>query len=106
MKQEQSETTVTGTKRRKSRVHSAKEKTQAVLSLWSGRRNTASLTRALEVPWAMISSWEKRALTGMLTALDPMWQKEKETQPVLPKRLEKLIEKVAEPSMVTEEAAK
>lgn len=98
MKQEQKDATVPVTKRRKSSVHSAKEKAQAVLSLWSGRRNTASLTRTLDVPWAVVHTWEKKALTGMLTALDPSWKKPEEGQLNLPRRLEKLIGQTVEPA--------
>ena len=57
-----------------SREHSAKEKAQAVLALWSGRRSPSALSKELEVPWAVINTWEKRALSGMLTALDPNWK--------------------------------
>lgn len=86
-----------GTKRRKTKVYNAREKAQAVLSLWSGRRNSATLRRELEVPWAILNLWEKRALMGMLTALDPTLKQEKGETPSLPRRLEKLIEKTLKP---------
>jgi hypothetical protein len=56
-------------KKRNARLHSAKEKAQAVLALWSGRRSTSALTKELGVPWAILNLWEQRALAGMLTAL-------------------------------------
>lgn len=86
-------------RKRNSRVYSAREKAQAVLALWSGRRSTAALTKELEVPWAIINTWEKRALSGMLTALDPTWKQAEEGQPTLPPRLEKLIEQTLNPAM-------
>jgi hypothetical protein len=54
------------------------------------------------VPWAAINQWEKRALSGMLSALDPTWKQEAEGQPSLPRRVEKLIEKALKPGMATE----
>jgi transposase-like protein len=92
-------------KKRPNRVYSAKEKAQAVLALWSGRRNTAALMKELEVPWGLINTWEKRALSGMLTALDPAWKQAEEGQPSLPSRLEKLIEQTLKPAATSEPAA-
>ena len=37
-------------------------------------RSAASLMKAMDVPWALLNHWEKRALAGMLSALDPTWQ--------------------------------
>ena len=51
------------------RVISAKEKAQAVLAVWSSRRNTARVCRELGVNWGILRSWEKRSLSGILTAL-------------------------------------
>jgi transposase-like protein len=99
MKQEQA--AGTEPRKRRSRVFSAKEKAQAVLALWSGRRNPSALTRELDVPWAIINTWEKRALMGMLTALDPTWKQAEDAQPSLPSRLEKLIEQTLKPGATT-----
>ena len=92
-------------KRRQTKVFSAKEKAQAVLALWSGRRNPSTLTRELEVPWAIINIWEKRALSGMLTALDPTWKQAQEEQPTLPIRVERLIEQTLNPTAASKPAA-
>ena len=104
MKQEQA--AGTEPKKRPTPAHSAKEKAQAVLALWSGRRSPSALTRELEVPWAAINTWEKRALSGMLTALDPTWKQAAEDQPSLPRRVEKLIEQALKPAVPVESAAK
>jgi hypothetical protein len=78
-------------KKRPVRVFSAKEKSQAVLSLWSGRRSAAALMKELEVPWGMLHGWEQRAIAGILTALDPGWQQTPAQLTSLPARVEKLI---------------
>jgi hypothetical protein len=103
MKQESA--TGTETKRPSVRAFSAKEKAQAVLALWSGRRNPSALTKELHVPWATINTWEKRALAGMLTALDPTWKQAAEPQPNLPRRVEKLIEQTVKPAVAEAAAA-
>ena len=103
MKQEQA--AGTEPKRRRMQAFSAKEKTQAVLALWSGRRSPSALTKELEVPWTLINTWEKRALSGMLTALDPTWKQAAEGQPSLPVRLEKLIEQTLKPAAAPQPAA-
>jgi len=97
MKQEQA-TTGEGRKRRTMRVYSAKEKSQAVLSLWSGRRNAASLMKELGVAWGVLNSWEKRALAGMLTELDPTWKRPGEGAVGLPRRVERLMEQTLKPA--------
>lgn len=100
MKQEQA----TGSKERKRvcRVHSAKEKAAAVLAVWSGRRSPSALTKEMGVPWVAINQWEKRALSGMLSALDPTWKRDGEDQPSLPRRVEKLIENTMKPAVPTD----
>ena len=95
----------TESRKRQTRMYSAKEKAQAVLALWSGRRSPSALTRELEVPWAAINTWEKRALSGMLTALDPTWKQAAEDQPSLPRRVEKLLEQTLKPTAATAAAA-
>ena len=95
MKQEQSEKK----QKRKANVYSAKEKTQAVLALWSGRRSMSDLMKAMDVPWGLVSTWEKRALSGMLHALDPKRKLTEEGPLQLPVRLEKLIGQVMKPEV-------
>ena len=80
-------------KRKPQRLFGAKEKSQAVLSLWSGRRSAAALMKELQVPWGVLHGWEQRAIHGILTALDPGWKQTKETVSNLPSRVEKLIER-------------
>ena len=103
MKQEAAAEAQSG--RRRSRAYSAKEKAQAVLALWSGRRNPSALTKEMGVPWAAINTWEKRALSGMLTALDPTWKQPEEGQPSLPRRVEKLLAQTLSPAAAAQPAS-
>lgn len=96
MKQEQA--TAGQPRKRQTKVYSAKEKSQAVLALWSGRRNAASLMKELGVAWGVLNSWEKRALTGMLTALDPTWKQPESESLRLPSRVERLMEQTLNPA--------
>ena len=98
MKDQESPTPV---RRRRTRTYSAKEKSQAVLSLWSGRRSAASLMKAMDVPWALLNNWEKRAMTGMLSALDPTWQKPAQDH-ALPPRVERLMQQTLTPAAAPE----
>ncbi len=102
MKDQESPTPV---RRRRTRTYSAKEKSQAVLSLWSGRRSAASLMKAMDVPWALLNHWEKRALTGMLSALDPSWQQNAQSSTLSP-RVERLLQQTLEPAATTPAEAK
>jgi len=96
MKQEQA--TAGQPRKRQAKVYSAKEKSQAVLALWSGRRNAASLMKELGVAWGVLNSWEKRALTGMLTALDPTWKQPETGSLRLSSRVERLMEQTLNPT--------
>lgn len=89
--------TKVGSSRRRARF-SAKEKSQAVLALWSGRRSAASLAKELGAPWGMIHNWESRALAGMLAALDPNGRRPVENPCALPERLEKLLTRTTRPA--------
>ena len=86
-----------GPRKRRNLRFSAKEKSQAVLALWSGRRSASGLAKELGAPWAVINGWEKRALSGMLTALDPTWRQPEEKKLALPGRLERLLEQTVKP---------
>jgi len=99
MKQETATAVASEPKKRNTRVFTAKEKCQAVLALWSGRRSAAALTKELGVPWAILNLWEKRALAGALTALDPLWKQPEEGPLRLPNRLERLMEQTLKPAL-------
>jgi transposase-like protein len=94
----EAETLETGVSRKRRNLRfNAKEKSQAVLALWSGRRSASGLAKELGVPWAVINGWEKRALAGMLTALDPTWRQPEEKKLELSGRLERLLDQTVTP---------
>jgi hypothetical protein len=70
---------------------SAREKAQAVLSVWAGRRKPAKVCKALGIPWALLNGWEQRALAGMLKALGAGEAPAPATGPMLNPRLERLL---------------
>jgi transposase-like protein len=58
-------------KRAPSSPHSAAEKAQAVLAIWTERVKPAEVMRALGVPYLTLQQWQERAMEGMLQALEP-----------------------------------
>ena len=51
--------------------HTAEERCRAVLSVWTERRKPGEVCRELGVTWNALSQWQKRAMEGMLLALQP-----------------------------------
>lgn len=52
-------------------AHSAAEKAQAVLAIWTERVKVAEVMRAMEVSYITLQQWQERAMEGMLQALEP-----------------------------------
>ena len=71
---------------------SAMERCRAVLSIWSESKTPSQVSREYGVQWAVLNSWEKRAMKGMLQALEPRRKKLIQSKH-LPHRLETLLEK-------------
>jgi hypothetical protein len=71
--------------------YGAVEKCRAVLSIWTERRKPSEICRELSVPWMALSYWQKRAMEGMLQALEPRVRLEK--GPALSPRLQAMLEK-------------
>lgn len=71
--------------------YGAMEKCRAVLSVWTERRKPSEICRELRVPWMVLSQWQKRAMEGMLHALEPRVRLEK--GPALSPRLQAMLEK-------------
>ena len=88
-------TTNTVAKKRKARrVVSARAKAQAVLTIWSGRRNTSQVCRELGVNWGALNGWERKGLQGIHKAMGG----EELTSPVqgeLGRRLEDMLAELA-----------
>jgi hypothetical protein len=70
--------------------HGSEEKARAVLSLWAGRRRPGEVCREYAIPYTLLSHWEKRALEGMLQALEPRVRMDQ--GPALSPRLQALLE--------------
>jgi transposase-like protein len=57
--------------RRQSKQYNASQKAQAVLSVWTERRKPHEICRELGIGWTILDQWQKRAMEGMLQALEP-----------------------------------
>lgn len=71
---------------------SAAERCRAVLSIWSASKTPSQVSREYGIQWTVLNSWEKRAMQGMLRALEPR-RKQSTQSKNLPHRLETLLEK-------------
>ena len=62
-----------GKRRRRSpsSAHTAEQKAQAVLAIWTERVKIAEVMRTLAVPYMTLQQWQQRAMEGMLQALEP-----------------------------------
>lgn len=49
----------------------AQEKAQAVLAVWTERAKPAEVCRQLHINWITFQQWQRRAMEGMLQALEP-----------------------------------
>jgi transposase-like protein len=79
-------------------LHSAKEKAEAVLALWTERRRPLDVCREMGVKPSMVSHWQERAMEGMLAALEPQQAASpQEPKPMLPKKVERLLARKSAP---------
>jgi hypothetical protein len=78
-------------RKRKGLGHTAEEKCQAVLTLWTERRKRGEICGELGVAWGVLQQWQDRAMEGMLVALQPRVQVERGV--ALSPRLAVLLEK-------------
>ncbi|MFI5324307.1 MAG: hypothetical protein ACHQ6U_12450 [Thermodesulfobacteriota bacterium] len=78
-------------KKRQTMNYGAMEKCQAVLSIWTERRRPAEICRELSIPWMVLAQWQRRAMEGMLQALEPRVSLDK--GPALSPRLQAMLEK-------------
>jgi len=78
-------------KKRQTMNYGAMEKCQAVLSIWTERRKPAEICREMSIPWMMLSHWQRRAMEGMLQALEPRVSLDR--GPALSPRLQAMLEK-------------
>ena len=85
-------------RRRKGLGHTAQEKCQAVLTLWTERRKLGEVCREMGVAWGVLKQWEDRAMEGMLLALQPRVQVERGV--ALSPRLAVLLEKKSQTELM------
>ena len=78
-------------RKRRGLGHTAQEKCQAVLTLWTERRKPGEVCREMGVAWGVLQQWQDRAMEGMLWALQPRVQVERGV--ALSPRLAVLLEK-------------
>jgi hypothetical protein len=78
-------------KKRQTINYGATEKCRAVLSIWTERRRPSEICRELSIPWMVLTHWQKRAMEGMLQALEPRVRLEK--GPALAPRLQAMLDK-------------
>ena len=78
-----------GKERRQARQYNASQKAQAVLAVWTERRKPLEICRELGVSWTILDQWQKRAMEGMLQALEP--NVNLENGPALSPRLQSLL---------------
>jgi transposase-like protein len=85
-------------RRRRVVGHTAEEKCQAVLTLWTERRKPGEVCREMGVAWGVLKQWEDRAMEGMLWALQPRVQVERGV--ALSPRLAVLLEKKSQAGLM------
>ena len=78
--------------KRTRRVFAAREKCEAVLSVWSERRKPAQVCREMEITWQQFENWQKTAMKAMIQALEPRRMPDGGQLPQLSPRMEKLLE--------------
>jgi len=85
-------------RRRRGLGHTAQEKCQAVLTLWTERRKPGEICREMGVAWGVLQQWQDRAMEGMLLALQPRVQVERGV--ALSPRLAVLLEKKSQTELM------
>jgi len=55
----------------------AADRCRAVLSVWTEKRKPSAVCKELSVQWTVLDHWQKRAMEGMLQALEPRVNLEK-----------------------------
>jgi transposase-like protein len=95
-------------RRRPSPKYSARQKAQAVLTVWTEAQSVTNVCRELSISYTLLSKWQEDALLGMLNALEPKRPVDSDGAN-LNSRLQKLLEKAApqpqtppEPSLLSD----
>ena len=75
--------------RSQSILHTAQQKCEMVLAVWSERRSPSQVCRETGITWTILNQWQERAMEGMLQALEPRVILDK--GPALSPRLQSLL---------------
>lgn len=67
----------------------AADRCRAVLSVWTEKRTPSEVCQELAIQWTILHHWQKRAMEGMLQALEPRVNLEK--APALSPKLLQLL---------------
>ena len=73
--------------------YGAMEKCRAVLAVWTERKQASRLCREMGVSASLFSQWQDRALTGMLTALEPRSARAGTDGPALSAQVKRLLDR-------------
>lgn len=79
--------------RKERNQHSAKERCQAVLSVWTERRRPSEVCRELGIDAARLLHWQNRAMEGMIKALEPRMRPDQDRGPALGLRVQLLLQR-------------
>ena len=78
------------------RSFTAREKSEAVLAVWSERRKPSELCRELGINYAMLLGWQRQGLEAMMRALEPRTKSAEQKGAALGPKLEKLLERTSQ----------
>lgn len=89
--EQQKEPEIRRRNRSPSKEFCAAQRAEAVLKIWAERQTPAQICREMSITWTILNQWEKRAMEGMLQALEPRVRLDK--GPALSPRLQSLLAK-------------
>jgi len=79
--------------RRSHRRFSGMEKVQAILSVWTESRKPSHVCKDLSITWQQLNTWQDKALSAMIQALEPPAPADENKSPALSSRLRGLLDK-------------
>jgi len=77
------------------KIYGAVEKCRAVLAVWTERKQASVLCRELGIRQSLLSQWQDRAVSGMLSALEPRGTRGGTGGPALPVQVKRLLDRKA-----------
>jgi transposase-like protein len=78
------------------RSFTGREKSEAVLAVWSERRKPSEVCRQWGINYAMLLGWQRQGLEAMMRALEPRTKSAEQKGPALGPKLEKLLERTSQ----------